>query len=93
MGKNFENPQGRNLDLTVKMYLTPKNCSWAEQILQRPISKYPKNENIFRLCLPSPDVKNCLKELHADFVLLCFLVTMPQYCYTCVQEVQEEPPK
>ena len=53
METNFENPHSKKLDLGVKMLcFTPKKiCSSAKQILQRPISKYPTNQNIFHLCL------------------------------------------
>ena len=28
-GTNFENPQGKSLDLKVKMWAPPNNCFWA----------------------------------------------------------------
>ena len=45
MGTNLENPQAKNLDLI--RLLSPKNCSWAEQIVQRLVSKYPKIKTVF----------------------------------------------
>ena len=47
---NFENPNGKNLDLHLIMWFMLKKLFWGSTDFTEAIFKYPKYQNIFRLC-------------------------------------------
>ena len=69
--------------LMYKYVLLPKNRSWAEQILQLPISKYPQNKSILGYVL---------QYSVRDFLSIKFLLFIVLPTKTAKIELQPPPP-